>query len=98
MSELRDAIQAALYESDLVDLTFAGDLADVLTPAIAAKHGPRRCVSVEDVNHVLSEAREFIVVLATKLQAVEECYQDGRSQGYVLDSTLRRALDAEAHS
>lgn len=32
--------------------------------------------------------------LLSKLRAAEECYQDGHSQGYVLDSVLRRALDA----
>ena len=34
MSALRDRIQATLYESDLVDLTFAGDLADALLPVV----------------------------------------------------------------
>ena len=34
---MRDRIQAALYESDLVDLTFAGDLADALLPLVEAR-------------------------------------------------------------
>lgn len=81
------------------------ELADAILPIVerivtkqVGLHELGKCVPVEDANRVLSEARVSIAALATKLQAVEECYQDGRSQGYVLDSTLRRALDAEAHS
>lgn len=36
---------------------------------------------------------EVLQPLLAKLRAVEDCYQDGHSQGYVLDSVLRRALD-----